>query len=189
MILNSYYLNEYVPKYYVADHEILEKFKRIRENIWNFKDGGNEGQKYFIDDVVSIIQEIKSLNENERIIIIPIPASNTYSTYKRFYNFLGEVCNKTGIINGYGAIESEDHEPNHRGGPRTHNFSKNSSFQILENDIIIIFDDIRTSGRSFMKASDLFITNRVHGLFLGKTIDRLNKHNYIKSHLTMEDFL
>lgn len=189
MIVKLDYLYEYVPKKCVGDHEILEKFKIIRENIWYFKDGKTEGQEYFIHDVISTIEKIKLSNKDKRVVIVPIPASNDSKTYTRFYNFLKKVCEKTGIVNGYEAIKSEAHEAAHLGGPRTHNFTRNTSFEILENDIIIIFDDVWTSGASFKKASDLSIFDEVYGLFLGKTIDRFNSSNYIDLEKIIGKFL
>lgn len=185
MIKNKFFLSDYVPKRYDSDYDILEKFKRTREYIWSFKNGGQEGQNYFFDDVVSYINRIKKENSNKEIIIIPIPASNSSNTRIRFYNFLNKICEKTNIINGYNFVISPDHQAAHLGGTRTHSFLKNDVNQFSNDDIVIIFDDIYTTGNSFLEVSNLFTSNDIYGIFLGKTINGYDLINYIN--LPMED--
>ncbi|MHD0317551.1 hypothetical protein [Fusobacterium sp. THCT1E2] len=171
MIKNQYFLNDYVPKKYDGAYNVLKEYKEIREKIWAFKDGNETSHDYFLDKVASKIEEIKLLNKDKEVVIIPVPASNSIKSSRRFVSFLSKVCTKTRIKNGYGFISSENHNAAHLGGARINTFKLNNASFITSNTIIVIFDDVFTSGSSFNTAASLFPNYDVYGLFLGKTID------------------
>lgn len=175
------FLFEYVPTTYTTNDRLKEEYLTIRHNIWDFKNGILRSHSIFSSDVIFEINRLKSQHSDKKIIIIPIPASTFRKTENRFFDFCNDICEKTKIVNGFNFIVSEPTPPAHLGGSRNDKvFSLNPNISIDSNSIIVLFDDIYTSGNSFRIASRLFSNSVIEGIFLGKTIDRYDIDFYCK---------
>lgn len=173
-----FYLYDYVPKTRYEHLNIKEFYRNARKKIWNFKDGDSSSHSFFSEDIINRINNLKTQYPNKEIIIIPIPASTIIKTNNRFKTFLEIICNETKITNGFNYIFNNSDSVAHLGGDRNKKFSLNSNVNINSKAIIILFDDIYTTGTAFEAASSLFSNSIIHGIFLGKTIDGYNIFNF-----------
>lgn len=173
-----FYLYDYVPKKYISDDSLKEKYINIRNNIWNFKNGYSSSHSIFSSDIIDRVNDLKEIYPNRELVFVPIPASNPIDTTNRFLNFCSHISTKCDIINGFNFVECDTSSPAHLGGNRSKNFYLNSSMSVADDSIIILFDDIVTSGRSSNSVANLFSNNIIEYIFLGKTIDRYDVDFY-----------
>jgi ATP-dependent DNA helicase RecQ len=167
--------NYYALFYYYSkkDFPTLPKDPQLnRELVWDFKDGN------FSVDVAKIMSDaIKKLRtrglKTTNYTACVIPASTSKKTKIRFQDFILEVCNFLEIENGYTFIQVvKDHE-------QTKGSSSKDILQYLKfnkekirNKSILLFDDVITSGQSFVQCANQLKKNGakdVVGIFLGKT--------------------
>lgn len=71
----------------------------VRELIWNFKEGIYD--KELVYRVAQVIERVVG-EPLEKKVLICIPASSSVRHEKRFMNFSREVCELTGLQNGFG---------------------------------------------------------------------------------------
>lgn len=163
-------LFDYVPTRIDKTFKVKESYIDIRQKIWDFKNGISSSHDFFLPKIRTILTNTINKRPNQEIIIIPIPASTFVKTFSRFNLFLFNLCNEFNIVNGFNYIISDDVISAHLGGNRVKNFKLNNSFTIKKDALIILLDDIYTTGTSYSSASSLFKENEVGGLFLGRTI-------------------
>lgn len=174
-----YSLYDYYPQQY---SNISEKSTIERELIWDFKNGSyNERLPY---DIANVIINEKILRSNSVFAIIP--ASTAVKTYHRYFHFCHTISTALGITNGYNWIDViNDRDPAHngegmRGDVSNLKFSKNFKWKH-----VILFDDIITTGHSFIATvsslKSVGVIGGVTGIFLGKTqsIANVKDHSII----------
>lgn len=168
-----HYFYNYVPQNIASSSTLRNEYSNQRQEIWSFKSGYN--QSNFLNKTLEYIEEIKKNNPNKDIIFIPIPASTDYNNNRRFKNFSNSVCSQAGIINGFGYLKNiNDREARHISGICDTNSNLECINESFNDKIIIVFDDVITSGNSFNNACNLILRNNpstLLGLFLGKTIE------------------
>lgn len=119
----------------------------VRNLIWDFKDGTRH------DKVCQILTEKlrrvygKAL---DLLTFVCIPASTREVNRNRYQEFMTDVCNATGMANGYDYVTIvKEKEPSHLGGESSAEYSYDKDF--FKGRQIILFDDVVTRGRSLAK--------------------------------------
>ena len=80
-----------------------------------------------------------------KLVLVCSPASSSISNEVRYRFFSEEVCNKTGITNGFHHIEVTGiATPKHLGGKGCVDFDAEESF--FSGKYVLLFDDLVTSG-------------------------------------------
>lgn len=167
-----YWLYDYYPKsrYKKVNNEVYE----IRRLIYDFKDGrlNSLGKIKILKALEEVI--LSKIDIIEDMILTVIPASTKSKNQIRFYDFCQEVSSSYKIENGFNAINiDEDRQENK--GRRVSNKVFNLSFddKLLSNKIVLLVDDVTTTGESFIQVADELIkcgAKNVIGFFLGKTV-------------------
>lgn len=170
---NKKYLIKIFRTYYPKRYKINSLDKKIRNEIYNFKNGISFN-KFLIEIKDWLIEKYGDYQLN-KLILLPIPASNKKMNEKRYKNFCKLLSESLNIENGYGYIDmNENNIPNH-----LKNDLKNKKYEFildknrLKGRHLIIFDDILTSGKTlFSLANDLENLNCKIRLviFLARTI-------------------
>lgn len=174
----------YYFRYYPTRYEVEEKYQEYRKIVWNFKDG-----LYNYDFHKSIADDFNFLNLPQPKTdwwICAIPASTEEKTITRFKRFCEVYAYEAGINNGYSLLFNQnDREAVHLQENRGNvNLMECIGFREIFGKKILLFDDIYTTGKSFLRvARELKAKGATHivGLFLGKThwLDNENKENVI----------
>lgn len=144
-----YFFFYYLSKKNFDKSVISNESNMFREYVWQFKNGTNESVTQDAIKVVSdcINQEFTNVDDT---IFVCIPASNHEKTTLRFKNFSAGVCQKTGLIDGFGhiqdAIEHEAKHISHQSVTHSYVFDEN----IFANKKVILFDDVVTQGNSML---------------------------------------
>lgn len=121
----------------------------IRELIWDFKEGIYDAE--VVHRVALLIQKVAGVSLDKKVLIC-IPASSHARNEKRFMNFSNEVCQLTGLQNGFGWITVRStRKESHRSGERTL-LDWESIIDVpkgkLKNAELVLFDDVLTTGNS-----------------------------------------
>ncbi len=179
----SYKLQETFSGYEVNFHDyyypnrignFTQEQTKFRQLIFNFKDGvtPTETAKLVASCILSNYEKL-ILENQDKIIFCPIPASSKLRNKNRFEQFCKIICNDLNILNGYYYIEIiYDRQPN-RGdmnANRVSNLKYNSS--AFKDKTVFLFDDIFTFGKSFSENANIIKAagaKTIIGIFLGKT--------------------
>ena len=140
-----------------------------RNEVYDFKNGLNT-------DLVAnkiknaLLNEFKDITQEHRISIIP--ASTKLKNAKRFYKFCEILSKELVIVNSYESIVlAQDHEPTK--GDANKNILEYLKFnQSYIGGKMFLFDDIKTTGRSFVQCADMLMklgAEDVTGIFIGET--------------------
>lgn len=129
-----------------------ERYARVRQLVWNFKNGRKQAQNYMIDLVSSCFT--KWYGEGcKDIVFVCVPTANERKYYYRFRKFTDEVCRRTGVRNGTAQITiAGQRNAKHR--VSNHVVRESEHYLVFINEdyfkgkTCIIFDDIRTTGRT-----------------------------------------
>ncbi|MGL5348986.1 MAG: hypothetical protein ACRDA0_00185 [Cetobacterium sp.] len=98
--------------YYPKRYDIDLGDKKIRDEIYRFKDGVSFDD--FLVELQEWLIEEYGKYELEGLIFLPIPASNREINEKRYKNFCDILCENLEIENGYNYVSiKENHRPNH----------------------------------------------------------------------------
>lgn len=141
-----------------------------QQMILNFKNGEQYEAVELVSDFIT-----GHLFRGIRVgwILCVIPASTRWKNEKRYRTFCEEVAQNTGVINGYSLIVRERDRPNTRGGKREDTLEGlRINGAAFVGKRVILFDDITTTGRSFVQLADNLMdagATQVVGFFLGKT--------------------
>jgi ATP-dependent DNA helicase RecQ len=161
----------YYFEYYPIKFKVSDEFVKIRKLIWTFKDGGAE--ILFGENVSSGIDDFNLTKPISDWWLCVIPASTKDKTVSRFKNFcIG--YSKCGINNGFELVKNlSDRESIHLQENRgAINILDAIDFGNVTGKNILLFDDIYTTGKSFLKVARRLKSLgavEVVGLFLGKT--------------------
>ncbi|MBO8161027.1 MAG: RecQ family ATP-dependent DNA helicase [Thermosipho sp. (in: Bacteria)] len=169
-----YILSKYYPLGEFPD-EILEKDERLlRQIIYKFKDGEKEVIENFANIISRLLVKIK---EDPETVFCVIPASTKRATKLRFKKFSKIVSKNLLIKNGFSYIKNKKNRlPKHLSGNVEDilEYLEINSKKIKDK-IIILFDDILTSGKSFLKIANTlkaYGAKDVIGVFLAKTVEK-----------------
>lgn len=174
----------YYFAYYPTRFTVSEELKKVRKIIWNFKDG-----KSSKEIASAFCEDLEHLNLETPLTkwwLCVIPASTKEKTELRFKTFCEKYCELTKINNGYSLIINKaDRNAVHLQEVRgSVNILDSIDFANVKGKSILLFDDIYTTGKSFLKVArrlKALGANDVIGLFLGKT------HWIEEESLTSED--
>lgn len=175
-----YYFFNYYPKN-KFEYDITDIDSRVRRFIWDFKDGKKD-----IADMVST--KIKRLiRENlDKYTFVCIPASTQVDNNRRYKKFMEQVCETTGMANGYSYVEIvEDGDRIHMGGKKDVYYYCDREF--FKDRLVVVFDDIYTHGRHLnWMILNLYSAGAkvVLALFLGKTSNEIiRNHPWVKEQM------
>lgn len=157
----------------------------IRNLVWNFKfnpvnreindfDYSNkvEADRRVLADLKYSLLHTFNKEELKKITFVCIPASNREVNERRYAKFSKMVCNELGMINGYKYVEiiQDALGAKHLGGDGKHVLNIDNSF--FKNKIVILFDDIITTGNSVLRFKEQLEKADAHviaALSIGKT--------------------
>ncbi|ONN28093.1 hypothetical protein XJ44_00020 [Thermosipho affectus] len=178
-------LSTYYPKNSFSD-DILDDQERIyRRYIYEFKDGNEKISELFCDIISRLIIKNNIINDKNNTAISIIPASNKEKTEIRYNNFVKNLSVKLDVINGYDFIKNLIDRPSKHREHFKGNILEYLKFdsEKIKGKEIILFDDIITSGNSFLNiANELknLGAKNVIGIFLGKTFnEKFRLEDYI----------
>ena len=157
----------------------------IRNLVWNFKfnpinreindfDYSNkvEADGRVLADLKYALLQIFDKEELGRITFFCVPASTQEVNERRYAKFSQNVCNELGMINAYKYLNfvQDATGAKHLGGEGNKVLNIDNKF--FKNKIVIIFDDIITTGNSILKFKELLEDVGAHviaALSIGKT--------------------
>lgn len=182
---NKKYSIKIFRTYYPKRYKINFLDKKLREEIYNFKNGICF-EKFLIEVRDWLIEEYGDYQLN-RTIFLPIPAANKKVNEKRYREFCEILCKDLKIENGYKYINMKgNNSSNH-----LKNDAKDKKYEfVLEEDKlrkrqIIVFDDILTSGKTFFSLASTLesLDCKIKlVLFLARTI---KQEDYIEEYFTI----
>lgn len=142
--VHHYFFFYYYPMRF---KDVTEFDWEVRNLIWNFKDGTSH------DIVCQILTDKLRRVYGEAIdllTLVCIPASTRDVNRDRYQSFMADVCNATGMANGYEHVTIvKEKEPTRLGGVFSAEYSYDRNF--FKGRQIILFDDVVTRGRSLAK--------------------------------------
>ena len=142
--IHHYFFYYYYPTRF---DNITELDWDVRNLIWNFKDG--IGHDKVSQILITKLQRVYG-EALDLLTFVCIPASTREVNHKRYCSFMADVCNATGMENGYDYIRIvKEKEPTHLGGESPAEYSYDKDF--FNGRQIILFDDVVTRGRSLSK--------------------------------------
>ena len=142
--VHHYFFYYYYPTRF---DDVTEFDWNVRYLIWDFKDGKkhNEVCKMLTTKLKRVYGEALDL-----LTFVCIPASTCEVNHKRYCSFMADVCNATGMENGYDHITIKtEKDPAHKGGTSVAEYAYDKEF--FNGRQIILFDDVVTRGRSLAK--------------------------------------
>lgn len=165
------YLPYYPTRFDVSDKEELLIARSV---VWGFKDGQNSQR------IAESFSESQFSGDNAYIsnpqdwVLCIIPASTQEKTRTRFETFVRVLSDRTGLQNGYNCLYSVGERES------KHLLEDRNSVQIMDHIAIqnvrgkniLLFDDVYTTGRSFLKVANALKANgatEIKGMFLAKT--------------------
>jgi ATP-dependent DNA helicase RecQ len=162
----------YYLAYYPTRFEVSEELDDMRKYIWGFKDGN-----YSKEVAVGLVEDIEHLKLSYPLsnwCLCVVPASTAQKTETRFKLFCETFCKSTPVNNGFNYITNKsDREAKHLAEERNAvNIIDSIDFNNVAGKRILLFDDIYTTGKSFLRvARKLKVMGalEVKGIFLGKT--------------------
>lgn len=142
--VHHYFFYYYYP---IRFDDVTELDWNVRNLIWNFKDGRSHNK---VSQLLTIKLHRVYREALDLLTFVCIPASTREVNHKRYYSFMTDVCNETGMANGYEYITIiKETEPTHLGGTTSVKYACDKDF--FNGRRIILFDDVVTRGRSIAK--------------------------------------
>ncbi|MCQ8213320.1 hypothetical protein NON08_12500 [Cetobacterium somerae] len=182
---NKKYSIKFFRVYYPKRYEIGALDRRIRDEIYEFKNGVSF-DKFLIEIKEWLIENYGTYQLNG-VIFLPIPASNKKVNEKRYKKFCELLCEELKIENGYAYISmKENNSPNHlKDDMKVKKYEFILNKDKLKEKYLIVFDDILTSGKTFYSlATNLEDLNCkiILAIFLARTI---KQEDYVEEHFTI----
>ena len=122
------------------NNNLLKVLDYYNEQIFKFKDGDRP------DFFASIFINCFGKNFFSDKILIPITASTSVKTEKRYREFINYICIFCGAINGMDIFKTENRESKHKGNKTKISFLNSEKKEQISNKKIILIDDIFTRG-------------------------------------------
>ena len=142
---------DYFPTKIQETKELTPEQQIVSQFVINFKDGYQPASVLAAKIVAKTISQHFNL-EKEKPVFIPIPASNTEDTYKRYHLFAYLVSQKCPVIDGHTWVKNwQETEKKHLSKDHIVQDDKNRwlvDFSKIKNAKVIIFDDISTTGET-----------------------------------------
>ena len=136
---------DYYPTNKYTETDLSKEQLSSRSFIWGFKDGKDYYQTKAVEMVSEFINNSGLKQFASKLVLVCSPASSSISNEVRYRFFSEEVCNKTGITNGFHHIEVTGiATPKHLGGKGCVDFDAEESF--FSGKYVLLFDDLVTSG-------------------------------------------
>jgi len=147
-----------------CDWEANHREWKIRNLVWDFKfnpvNRNIEDYDYTSKEIADdeIIANLRKLlfgifdhDSLKKITFVCLPASKKDVHERRYANFSKEVCDSLGMINGYKYVKilQDASGAKHLGGEGIQKLEIDNKF--FKNSIVILFDDIITTGKSMIK--------------------------------------
>ena len=168
---HKFFLDYYPSKRY-DDNDLTKEQVSNRSFIWGFKDGKDYYQERAVEMVGDYLNGTRLKPHLNKIVFVCSPASTSISNSTRFQFFSKEVCDRTGMIDGFGHIHLTGFTtPKRMGGHGCVEFDADRSF--FAGRFVILFDDIVTSGGTISTTKSRLeqVGARVIGVVsLGKTV-------------------
>lgn len=172
------YLIDYYPT--TAEFEADDEEWENRWLVWHFKNDPDKTSEEehrnalnrVIPKFVELLTDTFGQEALGHLTLVCIPASTQKKNEARYKVFSEELCQRTGIENGYGFTQVlRDRTAQHEGGNRNNvNYSFDDSF--FNGKRVILFDDIITKGDSMHAAKsklEAIGAIVICGLAIGKT--------------------
>ena len=172
------YLIDYYPT--TAEFEADDEEWENRWLVWHFKNDPDKTSEEehrnalnrVIPKFVELLTDTFGKEALGHLTLVCIPASTQEKNEARYKVFSEELCQRTGIENGYGFTQVlRDRTAQHEGGNRNNvNYSFDDSF--FNGKRVILFDDIITKGDSMHAAKsklEAIGAIVICGLAIGKT--------------------
>lgn len=166
-----------------CDWDASEDEWNVRNLIWDFKANPNKPQSEIeiknrheraVNGILPKINRVLNRffgNQKSKLTLVCIPSSKRIVTERRYKDFSEQLCNETGMTNGYSHVYiAEEGDAAHLGGVVQAQFSVDSSF--FKDKYVILFDDVITSGKSmerFKRLLESVGATVIGGLSIGKT--------------------
>ena len=166
-ILSKYYSQKDFPD------EILERDERfLREKIYEFKNGDKEVVKSFAEVISKLLK--KEIIDPDSIFCV-IPASTKSKTRKRYKKFSKIVSRNLNYKNGFSCIKNVKDRPAKHISGKNEDILEYLKFnpKKIQGKTVILFDDIITTGNSFLKIANTLLAYGAHdviGVFLAQTV-------------------
>jgi hypothetical protein len=155
----------------------------VRKLIWDFKANPPQSQseseirRRHEDALNKLLPKLEMVinsyfgHNKSLLTLVCIPSSQRIVTERRYKDLAEELCNATGMSNGYPYVSvASDGEAKHLGGTLGAEFSFDTSY--FKNRYILLFDDVITTGASmerFKRALESMGATVIGGLSIGKT--------------------
>lgn len=163
-VLNYYPTNKF--------RSLPEPFSSCRKELWNFKDGFST--EMWIELLISCIY-YSPLVLDKNVIFCVIPASTKTKNIVRFQKISAEISSNFKWKNGFDAIKiTEDRETLKGTSGVSKIFNLSYDQMKIQGKNVILFDDVKTKGKSFSENADKLIelgAKSVKGIFIGETYD------------------
>jgi hypothetical protein len=169
-------LDHYYPKNRYPNAPV--DVQNYRNFIYRFKDGLGDCYLNAAIDFASAISNLYGVNKLDNTTIgCVIPASSEELTIARFKKFNEKICTLLKISNGFKVLKNiKTTGAAHLGEKVRGDISNiNIDGKLISGKRVFLFDDVMTTGRSFIAISDQMIkfgAIEVVGFYLGKTYDR-----------------
>lgn len=170
--MKKYFFGEYLPKRFDATSEQA----KVREFVWQFKNGEKEAIRKVVDMVVERMRSWYG-DTAGRFVIVPVPAASMAAYRHRFAYFCVAVANRLKQANPMQHIIIDGQkEALHRstdGHVEDSNYRIQLDAEWFMDKQCIIFDDVFTHGRSSSEFAQQLTeagAQVVGGMFLARTI-------------------
>lgn len=176
-----YYLHDYLPaRFGVKDRHQ----KQISNLIYRFKEGGCCGK--LVAKIISLcMAHIDYIGDPEQTVLIPIPAATQERHRKRLPQLCYHLSRWLNVKDGFPAIWIKYDRAESKGKKKKRILSNmNINRKYIEGKHILLFDDVFTTGQSFMQLQSKLIAlgaKSVTGIFLAKT-----SHSELISHSLLQ---
>lgn len=183
----SYFaLVDYYPKNRYAI--IPKEEEKIRSLVYEMKNGQYRDVALLAEMFGSAIVNKFTITQTstwntENAICIIMPASTQVKTNSRFKNLCSLLAKFLYIKDGFNVVTNiQDSEPAHTGHKVRGDISQiGIDYNLIKEKLVIIVDDVYTSGKSFKAISKKLLKNgadNVIGVYLGKTWDSFEGEPY-----------
>ncbi|MBC2854254.1 hypothetical protein [Cetobacterium sp. 2G large] len=146
---NKKYSIKFFRVYYPKRCKIGALDKRIRDEIYEFKNGVSFDK--FLIKIKNWLMEKYGTYQLNRIVILPVLKSNKKINEKRYKKFCELLCENLKIENGYSCITmKENNSPDYlKNDVKVKKYEFILNEDKLKGKHLIVFDDILTSAKTF----------------------------------------
>lgn len=164
-----YYLHDYLPTR-IESRDMHQK--QVSNLIFRFKEGGFCGK--LVAKIISLcMAHIDYIRDPDQTVLIPIPASTRDRHRKRFPVLCYHLSRWLNVQDGFPAIWIKYDRAESKGRSKKRILTNlNINRKYIEGKHILLFDDVMTSGQSFIQLKRALLklgAKSVLGIFIGLT--------------------